>query len=931
LAEQCDRLAAACDRTATDVEYAKLEYIGALVMLAAALAALTASLVAGGVSVLGMPAAIAFAQFSIRLILTRLISSILVGIGFIGGMDVAFQLGQILNGHRHEWDWSRTLRAAEDGAVFGGVAGLGFLGLGRVIAPTIGRVAGIGSIVGTSAGTGLVGGTLAPLAHGERPDPTDIAKATLVSALSAYGLPLHGSKGHAIDAPAMDDRAVAAVADGSLHLDGLAQPAALADQIALHHDDPDLAGPARHETPRIDQVGVARVDRDVDPGAGAVRAADHPGASPVTRGDVRPVDAPGPGPTHPDPSRPVDVPARAAVNPPSFDRLSDGSSPAARAGADGAPMPARTGADGLAPPVRAGADGAAPPSRPEVSAAEVTTQARTSPEGTSPGPARAGLDGSAATPAPPPAEIGILVPVIAAPHGPATDAHPRAAHPDPTPVSLEDSPTPTPHHPVTPEQGWAARGSWRDPTGAPDPLFTGPGSPAVQHLVDRARAAEPTLAVIVRDVADRTGGTLVGLDMRLKTADSISIKLTRYLRDNPGDSLPQGLAEMNDTVRYTIVFPDEAYVAGAQAAIDDLAAQLQPVRDRRSWDNSAGYLGVNSVWFHDGTGHTFEVQLHTPDSFAAKSVTHAMYKKLQVSEVELPELRAEHDARFATVNVPDGAHSVGIPDSPVRHRPTMELPDDIVARSAGPYRSPDPDDFQGPDDSADPGHSFAGAPDDIASTLGSSIADFLDLPVDPRRHVSDAEALALVRQHVVRTDAGLAFYPVHDQMRDFAAGMHPAAGLVTLDVHGSRTGFQVDYGLVTPEQLAAALRDLRASGVLDLPEGTALKLVSCDTAYGGEQSPAARLARALGVEVVAPDEPIWTSIDGFEIVSSPTVVQGNLLPNIPPDGAWHRFSASGREIPLGANPSGRGPGSSGSRPAGFFMPRDELSGLDPPA
>src|SRR5262249_29799596 len=81
LAEQCDRLAAACDRIASDVEYAKLEYIGALVVLASTLAALTASLIAGGVSALGMPAAIAFAQFSIRLIITRLITSILAGIG----------------------------------------------------------------------------------------------------------------------------------------------------------------------------------------------------------------------------------------------------------------------------------------------------------------------------------------------------------------------------------------------------------------------------------------------------------------------------------------------------------------------------------------------------------------------------------------------------------------------------------------------------------------------------------------------------------------------------------------------------------------------------------------------------------------------------------------------------------------------------------
>jgi hypothetical protein len=203
-------------------------------------------------------------------------------------------------------------------------------------------------------------------------------------------------------------------------------------------------------------------------------------------------------------------------------------------------------------------------------------------------------------------------------------------------------------------------------------------------------------------------------------------------------------------------------------------------------------------------------------------------------------------------------------------------------------------------------------------------------PLDPRHPVTDAQAVALVRQHVVETDAGLAFYPANDQMRDFARAMRPADGLLTLDLHGSRSGFHVDHGLLTPEQLALALRDLRDAGVLDLPEGTGIKLVSCDTAFGGEHSPAARLARALGVEVVAPDEPVWTTIDGFEVVSSPMLFFGNLLPTLPPDGAWHRFSATGREIPLGQDPVGRRWGEGGADPAAHLIPRERLSGLDPP-
>jgi hypothetical protein len=868
LAEHCDKLAAACDRTASDVEYAKLEYIAALVVLASTLAALTASLIAGGVSALGMPAAIAFAQFSIRLIITRLISGILFGVALVGGMDVFAQLVQVLDGHRHEWDWSRTLRSVEDGAIFGGVGAAGFLGLGRLVSPTIGRAAGFGLMAGTAGATGLVGGTLAPLVHGERPSLEDIGKATLVSALGGLGAAHHGSNGHGgtADDVVVDAHTTAVVTDASPHLDGLRLPEAAThlDQPALPHD---AVGAPRHEPANLDAALVASFDRAIDrppTAADAVRPTDRPSAGPVlTTSDVRSVDPVGSRPAIPDPHRSVDTSTAPAARP------SGGRAASAPATQD------------------------RPPEVPSLGTRSADTAPATP----------AGVDPAQAAAAPARADLAVVPAVAGAP----PDLLAAGQHPPAVGV-------PGPH--LIPPDGdtaaWAARGGvdpggrgWLDPhTGDLDPGVTGPGSPGVRYLLDRARSAEPDLTAIVREVADRVGGTLVGLDERLKNPDSISDKLTRHLRAHPTDSLATGLAEINDTVRYTIVFPDETYSAGAQAAIDDLAGRLRPVRDRRSWDNSAGYLGVNSVWYHEGTGTTFEVQLHTPDSFAAKSVTHGLYKAIRVSNIDLPELQAEHDAAFTDVRVPDGAHTVGIPDSLPRHRPTLDLTDDVRSRSAEPSRSRAPDDFAGPDTPAD-----------------SAIEDFRNLRPDPRHAVTDAEAAALVRQHVVDTDAGLAFYPVHDRMRDFARAMRPADGLLTIDLHGSRTGFEVEDGLITPEQLATALRELRATGRLDLPEGVGLKVVSCDTAFGGEHSPAARLARAFGVEVVAPDELVWTTIDGYDFVSSPRIVHGDVLvPMWPPDGAWHRFNASGREIPVGRDPS-RLP-ASGKFPGGLFPQRD---------
>lgn len=218
-------------------------------------------------------------------------------------------------------------------------------------------------------------------------------------------------------------------------------------------------------------------------------------------------------------------------------------------------------------------------------------------------------------------------------------------------------------------------------------------------------------------------------------------------------------------------------------------------------------------------------------------------------------------------------------------------------------------------------------------------ADGAAAPDGEPRAVTDAEALALVRITAHTTDAGLAFYPVGDEMRAFAEAVQPRPGFVTLDLHGTREGFHIDDSRLTPEQFATALRGLVADGLLDLPAGTGIKLVSCDTADGGVDSAAARLARALGVDVIAPDRPVWTAMDGHEIVSSPVAFGGVFVPKYPPDGQWHRFSGAGGEIALTFDPGypgdvvqaliDGGAGDSAARGGSGRLDQADLVRLDP--
>lgn len=166
----------------------------------------------------------------------------------------------------------------------------------------------------------------------------------------------------------------------------------------------------------------------------------------------------------------------------------------------------------------------------------------------------------------------------------------------------------------------------------------------------------------------------------------------------------------------------------------------------------------------------------------------------------------------------------------------------------------------------------------------------------PLRAVTDEQAVTLVRATVFDTDAGLAFYPAGDEIRDFARAVRPTEGCVTLDLHGSPDGFVIDDHLLRPEQFARALRELHSAGILALGDGTIIKLLSCDTAVGGVDSPAARLARELGTEVIAPDQPVWTTLDGDEVVASPVLSGGVVLPADPPDGHWQFFDPTGTVV-----------------------------------
>jgi hypothetical protein len=362
-------------------------------------------------------------------------------------------------------------------------------------------------------------------------------------------------------------------------------------------------------------------------------------------------------------------------------------------------------------------------------------------------------------------------------------------------------------------------------------------------FLHRAYANESVLTPQLREIAHRVDGQLFGEEFARKGADSFKRKLADEIAADPLLPMSAHLANMKDAVRYTVGLPGHGYAEGARRVVDAMLDHgYQPVKFTNMWGEPEGYRGINSFWHDPRTGQVFEVQFHTEASFQAKTETHGLYEIERTTHdpVERERATTEMNHRFAQVPVPDGAADIGLGDHPT-HAVSTDVYDRADDLSAGGFH-----------------------------------------------HVTDAEAVELVRDSLHRTPAGYAFYPPGDEMLRFADAVRPRDGVVNLDLHGSTDGFHLGDRVLTGEQFAHAVEALRREGALTIGPDDVVRLGACDVARG-EDSPAARFADESGHRVIAPTERLWTNLHGDEVVSSAHLRDGRWVPGQPPDGHWRTF------------------------------------------
>jgi len=177
---------------------------------------------------------------------------------------------------------------------------------------------------------------------------------------------------------------------------------------------------------------------------------------------------------------------------------------------------------------------------------------------------------------------------------------------------------------------------------------TGVPARAEQYLL-QARDLEPFVTALLREIAERREGDLVGLEHRFKTRKSLERKIAAALVKDPG--LRARDVVIDDALRYTVRVGDTPAGHHVRVIREILSAFTSRghhvVKVKNYWPGGDTYSGVNSILEAPG-GLWWELQFHTPLSLATKSRTHPLYDVYRLSTTD-PALRRELFAEMAAL------------------------------------------------------------------------------------------------------------------------------------------------------------------------------------------------------------------------------------------------------------------------------------------
>ena len=148
--------------------------------------------------------------------------------------------------------------------------------------------------------------------------------------------------------------------------------------------------------------------------------------------------------------------------------------------------------------------------------------------------------------------------------------------------------------------------------------------PELQGEYDKIVANEAEISNDMEKLSNEIGTELYGLEYSLKSASSLERKIEKKLttrRTDPKDVI-KGIG---DVVRYTQITPLDNLVDATNSTISNLKKKGYNITEVDNRFKNEGYKGIhiNAV---SPKGQAFEMQIHTPESMAAKEASHPIYE-----------------------------------------------------------------------------------------------------------------------------------------------------------------------------------------------------------------------------------------------------------------------------------------------------------------
>lgn len=207
---------------------------------------------------------------------------------------------------------------------------------------------------------------------------------------------------------------------------------------------------------------------------------------------------------------------------------------------------------------------------------------------------------------------------------------------------------------------------------SPRPAGSSQPSAFLQDLVERIqaghRAAEGQnvfgsygasgLTPVVQRIAAQLpqGGLAPGSEANsLKSTDRFAAKLARLMARNPGRAPEQLARSISDGVRYAFVFDSAYYTEGTWLVHRKLKAHGFELEVRRNRWESPEYKGIWTRWRDPAHDICFEVQFHTPASWAVIQRTSEAHIRITAADTPAAEralLRARQVAAAAAAEAP---------------------------------------------------------------------------------------------------------------------------------------------------------------------------------------------------------------------------------------------------------------------------------------